>query len=160
MRTKMTELIGIRSIPLFVLALLIVLGPAWAARHYPVLGSGEVPLGLTLPVGHNVRLTIAGKLYEGDVTVKMGEPVKGPGGILRFYGVEHTFDFEGGIFNTTGDEIATPTGVEGVYTLSGYMEITGGKGRFEGAYGRLSVHGELNYKTEKILFDVRGAMAL
>ena len=163
MKTRMKELISLKSIPMLALALLIVLGPAWAARRYPVRGSGEVDLGtgeLPDPPPDNVSLTIAGKLYQGRVTVEVGEPVKGPGGILRFYDVKHTFKLDPGTFYTTGDEIATPTGVEGVYTLNGYMELTGGKGDFESACGRLRVHGELNLKTEKILFDVHGAIGL
>lgn len=163
MKTRMKKLISVKSISVLVLVLLVVLGSALAARHYPVIGSGEVYLGtgqIPDPPPDNVRLTIGGKLYEGRVTVELGKPGKGRGSVLYFRDVKHTFDLESGIFYATGDEMATPMGEEGLYSLNGYMQITGGKGEFESACGRLKINGELNRKTEKIFFDVHGAIGL
>ncbi|UCE47693.1 MAG: hypothetical protein JSW47_19105, partial [Phycisphaerales bacterium] len=107
MRTKMKKLVSMKSILMLVLVLLVVIGSALAARRYPVSGSGEVlldPSEIPDPPPDNVWLTIAGKPYEGRVTFNAGDPVEGPGGVLHFDGVKHTFDFEDDIFYTTGDE--------------------------------------------------------
>jgi len=161
MKTRIKKLISVNSIPLLVLALLIVLGPAWAAGRYPVSGcSKEVVFDLSTGEGKGpVSLTIGGKLYNGTVSVHMGKAVERGGGVLHFYGVKHTFDFGDDEFYTTGDEILTPTNDKSLYNLSGHMAITGGTEGFERADGRLSVRGELDLSTELASFEVNGAMS-
>ena len=158
MKARMKKLISIKSIPILALALLIVFGTALAAGLEPVSGSGEV----SLIAGEGpVNLTIGGEEWVGTIRVIMGPVAVRPGGVTQYLDIVHIFSDEAeNTFTTIGGEITAPTGEEGVYTLSGDMEITGGKGSFEGACGSLRVNGELNYKTEKILFDVYGAMAL
>jgi len=155
MKARMKKLISIKSIPILALALLIVLGTAWAADHYPVSGVGKVSL---YTLHGPVTLTIRGKDWMGEVDIELGKVIVRPGGVTQYYDIVHNFyDEVGNTFTTIGDEITAPTGDMKLLKLSGYMEITEGTGLFKDACGRLSVRGEMT--PSMATFEVNGAMS-
>lgn len=157
METRMRKLVSIKSTAILLLVLLVVLGSALAARHYRVSGWGKVAINFAAGTGTgDAELTIGGDEYVGTVYVLVPEPVKLRSGALYFEGVTHTFTFPTiGKFETLGNEMAVPVG-EGVSTLTGYMDITGGD-KFSS--GRLSVKGEL-HANGTAYFEVNGAVGL
>ena len=165
MRNKMKKLISIKSVPLFALALLIVLGTALAeSEGDSVTGSGNVEFKAFefpfLTLEGPTTLSIEGEKSQGTVTVTVNvtqvEP--GEGGVLNYYGVIHEFVFEDGSFTTIGDEVAKPTDQPGLSILSGYMNITDGIGDLLGASGEMSVHGRMDESGDipKASFKVNG----
>jgi len=168
MKTRMKKLISIKSIPIFALALLIVLGTALAeSEGDSVTGSGKVefksfvfPL---LTLEGPTSLSIEGEKSEGTVTVTVNvEQVEpGEGGVLNYYGVIHKFVFKDGSFTTTGDEVAKPTDQPGLSILDGYMNIDSGTGYFQDADGKLSVHGKMDESgaVPKASFKINGTIS-
>jgi hypothetical protein len=162
MKTRMKKLISIKSVPLFALALLIVLGTAIAdSEGDSVTGSGSVTATSEGTFVGPVTLSIEGEKFEGLVTViPAGGMSQRPDGGWDFPGVIHQFIFEeGGGFNTLGDEIAKPTGQPGLYILDGYMNVTGGTGAFLGASGEMNVHGQIHLVEGWASFKINGTIS-
>ena len=129
MKTKMKQLISIKSMPLHALALLIVSGLALAASREPISICGVVDLGTFIGTA---SVTVGGEVVSGTVQViPLQTPVPKDGGFY-FPEVQHAFTFEDGSkLTTTGEELAMPTDENpAIYTLHGNMEIISGKGVF------------------------------
>jgi len=155
MKAKMKKLISIKSIPILALALLIVLGTALAeSEGDSVTGSGEVSANLESGIGEGTAiLSIEGEKFEGTVTVTIPP---------NLCDIIHEFVFEEGTFTTIGDEVMKPADDPGVFVLNGDMNITGGTGDFEGASGKMSVHGKLQFTSETtadVSFKVNGTIS-
>lgn len=168
MKAKMKKLISIKSIPILTLVFLIVLGTALAeSEGESVTGSGNVELKAFefpfLTLEGPATLSIEGEKSQGTVTVTVNvtqvEP--GEGGVLNYYGVIHEFVFEDGSFTTIGDEVAKPTDQLGLSILDGNMNMTGGTGNFDGAFGEMSVHGKMDESGDvpKASFKVNGTIS-
>ena len=157
MKARMKKLISIKSIPIFAIALLILLGTVWAVGREPATISGEVDLGTFTGTA---TVTIGGEeLYGSVAVIPMADPEPRPDGGLYFPEVIHEFDFgDKGTLTTTGDEFVTPMG-ENVASLHGNMEITGGTGVFEGASGELRVNGQMDWSVGQATFEARGAIS-
>jgi len=158
MKAKMKRLTLI-SMPVFALALLVILGTALAAGRDPVSGSGNV----TYFAGP-ATLTIGDETFEGNVVVTPTAPPEfRPSGVIYFPAVQHVFSFgdqNENTFTTIGKEVAVPIGTSGAYILSGYMTITEGTGVFADASGEMSVQGEItDLNAGKASFEVHGAIS-
>ena len=167
----MKKLISIRSIPVLVLALLVVLGTALAAGK-PKSVSGDV-----------LTTNFAASNWSGTATLTIGGQ-NSNGALVYAQLVEHTPANEEGIIHAkfthsffeiggvpenqllTNDKvILEPTGIVGEYTLRGKMTITSGWGIFSGATGRLNMRGTVtNWPLSESPatvadFDVQGSIS-
>ncbi|MHC4115939.1 MAG: hypothetical protein ACYSWO_00380 [Planctomycetota bacterium] len=153
MKAKMKKLISIKSVPVLVLALLIVLGTALAeSEGDSVTGSGDVLL--TRPNGGEgtATLSIEGEKLDAEVIVNIlsGDmPLE----------VEHKFSFGEGSFTTIGNEVLKPTDEDGLFVLTGDMTIDSGEGTFAGASGEMSVHGQIHLVEGWASFRVNGTIS-
>ena len=153
MKTKMKKLISIKSVPLFVLALLIVLGTALADGREPVSGSGNVQLvsasDTELVLQGPAKFSVGGEVLEGMVTVTVDlTQTELQESVVHYNWVKHEFTFDDGesTLTTIGEEFAVPTDENpAIQTLHGNMEIMSGTGVFEGASGELRVNGQMNF---------------
>lgn len=150
------------SIPVAVLALLVILGIAFAdgpARDPVTIYGSEVDL--TAPGGPfgDATLTIRGEEFEGTVLVLTGD--KEPRGD-GFYApaAKHFFDFgDDGTFTTVGAEYIVPSDEPGVWIVQGDAEITEPTGVFEGVSGELRIIAKANYNIMEANFQANGVVS-
>ena len=151
MKARMKKLISI-SIPVFVLALLIVLGTALAepARD-PVTICGS-NVDLTDPYGPfgDATLTIRGDTFSGTVRIgSLPPPAPQPEPTrdgLYLPAATHFFDFgDGNTLKMLGEEYLVATDEDkDVFTLHGNAEIIEATGVFEGVSGELRISATIN----------------
>lgn len=162
MKTKVKKFMSMKSIPLLVLALLIVFGTALAASHEPVSGTGEAFLDIAaLPPQANgtVNLIIGGEEFPASFTLSMSD-MAWKDGVLHVT-ASHTFTFCNGTITTTDKGIGEPTETPGLLTLNENLTIVSGTDDLEGACGELRVHGQIQFvgeTTAQVSFEVRGAI--
>jgi hypothetical protein len=153
MKTKMKKLISIKSLPLYALALLIVLGTTLADSEGDLMtGSGDVQL--TRPDGGEgtATLSIEGEKLDGEVVVNI---LSGDMPLT----VEHIFSFGEDIFKTIGNEVLKPTDEEGLFIMTGDMTIVSGEGKFASASGEMRVHGRIHMLEGWASFKVNGTIS-
>jgi len=107
-------------------------------------------------------LIIHGQEKPADLLVTLLEPPVVDANGVQYVTATHEFTFaDGSSFITSDQEIATPTETEGLYILTGIMDITSGTGTYEGVTGRLSVvNGTIDFAAQPpaVQFDIAGAV--
>lgn len=76
-------------------------------------------------------------------------------GSLRF-DLDHTYTTPSGTFTTTDRVVAAPTGKPGEYLINNRVDITGGTGELQDAFGFLHTHGTVNLQTGVVAVDYHG----
>ena len=163
MKLRMKKLISIRNIAVLAMALLIVLGSALAepARD-PVSGYGLSVLDLsTGQSSGNVTLFVRGEELLADLSVTDVVMVFSDEGVMHATALS-TLDFGGGSTLTTEDKIvAEPSGPIS-FTVNEALTIISGTGAYEGASGKLSVHGQMQFVEPpfaKVSFEICGVIS-
>jgi N-acetylneuraminic acid mutarotase len=107
-------------------------------------------------------LTIHGQVKPANLLVTLLEPPVIDANGVQYVTATHEFTFsDGSSFITSDQEVATPTETEGLYILTGIMDITSGTGMYEGVTGRLSVvNGSIDFAAQPPIaqFDIAGAV--
>jgi len=107
-------------------------------------------------------LTINGQEQQADLLVTLVEPPVIDANGVQYVTATHEFTFaDGSSFITSDQEVATPTETDGLYILTGIMDITSGTGTYEGVTGRLSVvNGTIDFAAQPPVaqFDIVGAV--
>jgi len=125
-------------------------------------GSGSTAAINDYQFAGSATLTIHGQAKSADLLVTLlAEPEVEPNGVQHVVAT-HTFTFaDGSSFTTSDQEIAEPTATPGLYILTGIMDIASGTGMYEGATGRLTVNGTIDFAAQPpaAQFDIVGAVA-
>jgi Tol biopolymer transport system component len=106
-------------------------------------------------------LTIHGQKKAADLLVTLLKPPVVDADGVQHVAATHKFTFaDGSSFVTSDQEVATPTETEGLYILTGIMDIASGTGMYEGVTGRLGVNGTIDFATQPpaAQFDIAGAV--
>ena len=152
MKARMKKLISI-SIPVVVLALLIVLGTALAGdpARDPVTICGS-NVDLTDPDGPfgDATLTIRGNTFSGTVRIGGEAPPEPTRDGLYLPAATHFFDFgDGNTLKTIGEEYLVATDEDPlVFTLHGNAEIIEKTGAFANVEGELRISATINRNPE------------
>jgi hypothetical protein len=163
MRNKTKKLTSIRLMPVLALALLVVLGSALAepARN-PVCGFGSSVLNLaTGESSGQVTLFVRGEELLADLSVTDVVMVFSDEGVMHATALS-TLDFGDGNTLTTEDKIVAEPAGPGLFTVNEALTIISGTGAYEGARGRLSVHGQMQFVSETeavVTYEVRGVIS-
>ena len=162
MKAKMKKLISI-SIPVFVLAMLVVLGVALAdgpAQDPVTIYGSEVDLTAKKGPFGKATITIRGDEFVGTVLVLTGDTEPRGEGEYAPAAV-HIFDFgkKIGGFTTVGAEYIVPSDEPGVLIVQGDMDITEASGVFEGVSGELRVIAKINLNIMEANFHANGVVS-
>jgi hypothetical protein len=104
-------------------------------------------------------LTIHGHQKQADLLVTAVEPPVVDSNGVQYLKATHEFTFaDGSSFITSDEEIATPTEIEGLYTITAIMDITSGTGMYEGVTGRLEAIGTVDFTNPAAQFEIFGAV--
>jgi hypothetical protein len=162
MKSGIKRVTSIRTIPLLVVAVLVVIGTVFAGpAKDPVSGCGETKLDFDTGYASgegtlNIRHT------ELAVKIKvqlLGPPAEGDDGTLHA-DVMHVFTFANGEITTNDKAVMDPT--EGGFVLNERMAIVEGTGDFAGVSGKLTVHGLVMFTTETmadVSYELHGTIA-
>ena len=106
-------------------------------------------------------LTIHGQEKQADLLVTLlAEPEVDANGI-QYVVATHTFTFaDGSSFTTNDQEIAVPTEISGLYTITANMEFASGTGIYEGVSGQLVANGTIDFAAQPptAQFEVAGVI--
>ena len=106
-------------------------------------------------------LIIHGQEKSADVLVTLlAEPEVDANGV-QYVVATHEFTFaDGSSFTTNDQEIAVPTDVPGLYTITADMEVSSGTGIYEGVSGQLIANGTIDFAAQPPVaqFDIVGAV--
>ena len=160
MKTRIKELILIKSIPIFAIALLILLGAVWAAGREAVSGSVSATAINEYQFAGAATLTIGGgEEVTPSFVATLLEMSERDEGVLHAK-VTHTFDFgDGNTFTTEDKAVMEPIDEFGLYTLNETLKIISGEGDFEDASGELHVHGQIHLIEGWVSVDIHGAIS-
>jgi hypothetical protein len=106
-------------------------------------------------------LTIHGHEKAADLVVTVLEPPAVDADGVQLVKAMHEFTFADGSTIVTSDvEIATPTEIEGLYTIVATMDIASGTGIYEGVTGKLEAHGTIDFAAHPpaAQFELAGAV--
>lgn len=146
MTSRMKKMTSKRAVPVISLALLIVLSTALAEPAAdPVSGKGSSSAINEYQFAGSATLVIRGQEKSAELLVTLlGLTVNDEG--VQHVVATHTFTFADGSITTSDKEVAEPTTTPGLYTLNANMNIVSGTGGYEGASGRLTAHGTIDFR--------------
>jgi len=124
-------------------------------------GSGSTTAINEYQFAGTATLTIRGQEKSADLVVTVLEPPVVDANGVQHVKATHEFTFADGSSLTTSDqEVATPTGTPGLYTITAQMDIVSGTGVYEGVTGQLEANGTIDFAAQPpaAQFDVAGAV--
>jgi len=150
----------------FVLSVLmisfVVVSPKYAqAGDDNTTGVGATAAINDFQFAGTATLTIHGQEKSADLLVTVLEPPVVDANGVQYVKATHAFTFADGSSIVTSDqEIATPAGIEGLYSITATMDITSGTGIYEGVTGRLEANGTIDFAAQPPVaqFEVAGVI--